>query len=336
MTIAAKIFEFDPENLDPWVSILRNGGLVAVPTETVYGLAGNSLCEATVRNIFNVKGRPFIDPLISHFSSASRAFEHTLANTSARKLAAAFWPGPLTLVLPKHSTIPDLVTAGLPSAAIRVPGHPILLQLLKQIDFPLAAPSANPFGYVSPTRADHIIPTLGHKIEAILDGGPCQHGIESTIVDLRNEREIQILRPGPISQEELSTVLETTISTSTPKAGAAQETAQSAPGLLFKHYSPRAQIEILPNGFNLSANKKAYSNRKTAKILNSKPKFIDGKETDLFWLSEDGNLDTIAHNFFHLIQICEQQDYERLIIEAAPNTAIGIAINDRLRRAAAP
>lgn len=334
MTTAAKTLSFNPENLDRCVSILREGGLVAVPTETVYGLAGNSLCESAVRKIFNVKGRPLIDPLISHFSDAPKAFEHTCANASAQKLAAAFWPGPLTMVLPKQSSIPDLVTAGLSSAAIRVPAHPVLRQLLEQIDFPLAAPSANPFGYVSPTRAEHIIPTLGRKIDAILDGGPCQHGIESTIVDLRDEEKIRILRPGPVSLDKLSEVLGTTVS-SPSNIPATDDAAQTAPGMLSKHYSPKAHIEIQPHGYLHIADRRTNPNNRTATILNSKPDAVDANETDIFWLSEDADIDTIARNFFHLIQICDRQGYDHLIIEAAPNTGIGIAINDRLQRAAA-
>ncbi|NBB79424.1 MAG: threonylcarbamoyl-AMP synthase, partial [Verrucomicrobia bacterium] len=143
---------------------LRSGKVIGLPTETVYGLAGNALSEQAVRKIFEVKGRPFIDPLIVHFDSFESATQHADFGELAKELAARFWPGALTLVVPKRSSIPDLVTAGLPSVAIRVPGHPVFHSLLGDLDFPLAAPSANPFGYVSPTLAEHVRETLGHRI----------------------------------------------------------------------------------------------------------------------------------------------------------------------------
>ena len=169
------------------------------------GSRGTVSPRAAVRKIFSVKGRPLIDPLISHFFSASAAFDHVIENPSARKLAETFWPGPLTIILPKKSTIPDLVTAGLSSAAIRVPTHPALRDLLQRLDFPLAAPSANPFGYVSPTRPDHVSNTLGSKVTAILDGGLCQHGIESTIIDLRDEKIQKSSDPGQFQLKRYQT-----------------------------------------------------------------------------------------------------------------------------------
>ncbi len=321
----------DAENLERCAALLAGDELVAVPTETVYGLAGNCFSESAVRKIFSVKGRPLIDPLISHFYSAAHAFEHVLVTEEARKLAKVFWPGALTMVLTKKSTIPDLVTAGMPTAAVRVPGHPILRSLLDKVSFPLAAPSANPFGYVSPTRPEHVLRTLGDKIPAILDGGTCELGLESTIVDLRKEGHPAILRPGPISNEALTEVLGVRVVTTTRDAE--DGAAQSAPGMLSKHYSPKASIKILPHGYRLSADNKDMG-KNTAIILNSKPSPLPENTEHVFWLSETADLKTIASNFFHLIQKLDQTGYEQIQVEAAPDHRIGIAINDRLTRAA--
>mgnify|MGYP001216861926 FL=1 len=178
MSHACKILQASAENIDLCVDLLRDEAVVGVPTETVYGLAGNALKEVSLRKIFEVKGRPMLDPLIVHFSSIKQAEIHAEFNEHARALAAQFWPGALTLVLPKKDTISDLVTAGLTSVAVRVPEHLIFRSLLEKLDFPLAAPSANPFGYVSPTLAEHVAATLGDRILAVIDGGACRHGVE--------------------------------------------------------------------------------------------------------------------------------------------------------------
>ncbi len=295
--------------------------MVGVPTETVYGLAGNALNEPSVRKIFEVKGRPLIDPLIVHFASLQAAEAHVEFNDRARELAARFWPGALTMVRPTKATISDLVTAGLPSVAIRVPGHPVFHQLLEGLDFPLAAPSANPFGYVSPTLAEHVRRTLGDRIAAVLDGGACQHGVESTIVDLRDPESPRILRPGPISAESLGITMESAKSNS-------DRGAQAAPGMLTQHYSPNTQITLFDQGGQPNT-----VNEKDAVIYTSKPEASAPDNT--FWLSESGELQEIAHNLFNLIQKLDQQTFTRIHIELAEDTEIGVAINDRLRRAAA-
>jgi L-threonylcarbamoyladenylate synthase len=298
---------------------------VAVPTETVYGLAGNALSEKAVRKIFNVKGRPLIDPLITHFKSASAAFAHVHGSDAAEALAAEFWPGPLTMVLAKTPIIPDLVTSGLRSAAVRVPSQPLMLALLKILDFPLAAPSANPFGYVSPTRPEHVAQTLGSKIAAILDGGPCLHGIESTVLDMRNPRAPRILRPGPICPAAIEAILGRKVDT---PQDSQPEGAQISPGQLTKHYSPKTKIKIVANGqlhFSLQKGEAIIANRKPAITT----------QDHVYWLSEDGELEELARNFFDLIQKLDRMHYTCLTIEAAPDVGIGIAYNDRLRRAAA-
>jgi L-threonylcarbamoyladenylate synthase len=327
---SSKVFETTAANLDHCADLLRAGEVIGMPTETVYGLAGNALNEASVRKIFDVKGRPLIDPLIVHFSNLEAAEAHIESNDSLRQLAAAFWPGPLTIVVPKKSSILDIVTAGLPSVAIRVPQHPTFRSILERIDFPLAAPSANPFGYVSPTLASHVAHTLGSRIQAVLDGGPCDFGLESTIIDLRNPATPAILRHGPITEAQINTTLNVPVSSEITSTD--DNSAQSAPGLLTKHYSPNARVTLLPHG-------KAFLDSTTpspsiALICNQKPEW-HANQPNIFWLSETGDPGDIAHNLFELIQRLDQQGYKQMCIEQANEAGLGHAINDRLRRAAA-
>lgn len=310
------------ENLLRCAGFLKDGAVIGLPTETVYGLAGNALSEASVRKIFEVKGRPLIDPLIVHFDSAESAMEHAVFNDRARELATRFWPGALTIVLPKKASIPDMVTAGLPSVAIRVPAHPVFRSLLRRIDFPLAAPSANPFGYVSPTCAAHVQKTLGHRICAVLDGGASQHGVESTIVDLRDPERPKILRPGPVTAADLG------FQNVDVPSRAADQAPQAAPGMLTQHYSPHTAMELFAHGAA-----PAHADPGSAVIYNAKPP--SNRAPNLFWLSEDGQLEAIAHNLFKLIQKLDTAGYTRLYVEMAPDVGIGCAVNDRLSRAAA-
>ena len=323
MSHACKILQASAENIDLCVDLLRDEAVVGVPTETVYGLAGNALKEVSLRKIFEVKGRPMLDPLIVHFSSIEQAEIHAEFNEHARALAAQFWPGALTLVLPKKDTISDLVTAALPSVAVRIPEHPIFRNLLERLDFPLAAPSANPFGYVSPTRAEHVASTLGDRILAVIDGGACKHGVESTIVDLRDPDAPKILRPGPLSAEQLGMQdVEMELNQDSNKL------AQAAPGMLTQHYSPNTPITLF--GHDEQPNNVQKSE---AVLYNTKPAGKVAENT--FWLSESGDLTEIAHNLFMLIQKLDVRDYTQLKVERAEHVDIGIAVNDRLSRAAA-
>ena len=332
MAHISKILEASSSNLDHCAQLLRDGDVVGMPTETVYGLAGNALNLSSVRKIFEVKGRPLIDPLIVHFINLQAAEPHIKSNDSVRRLAEAFWPGPLTMVVPKKESIPDIVSAGLPSVAIRVPRHPVFRQILERIDFPLAAPSANPFGYVSPTLAKHVQQTLGSRIQAVLDGGPSELGLESTIIDLRNPEQPAILRHGPITESQISEVLQMQLIRHTRSPD--DQAAQSAPGLLTKHYSPKAKVRLLPHGDTRPLSEHTESDAKTALVLNQKP-IWHTTEHSIFWLSESGDLSEIAHNLFELIQRLDQQEVQQILIEQAPEQGIGQAINDRLRRAAA-
>lgn len=328
------ILEATADNIDYCADLLQQDAIVGIPTETVYGLAGNALREVSVRKIFQVKGRPFVDPLIVHCSHLKLVESIAVFNDFAHRLAEAFWPGPLTLVVPKNKKIPDIVTAGLNSVAVRIPHHPVFRSVLERIDFPLAAPSANPFGYVSPTLAEHVQHTLGNTIEAILDGGPCEIGLESTIVDLRDSKVPVILRHGPITLSQIRHCLNIRVTTVVAEKNN-ENVAQSAPGQLTRHYSPKANVELLEYGSTRYKNSIIYSPDKAiALICNQKPDWY-AAQPNIYWLSEGGNLHEMAYNLFSLIQKLDRQNFQKIYIEKAPSEAIGTAINDRLKRAAA-
>lgn len=316
------------------IEVLRGGGLVALPTETVYGLAANALDSIAVKKIFEVKGRPLIDPLIVHVHDLEQAEKLAFLPDVVHKIAEKFWPGPLTLVLPKKSIVPDIVTAGLSSVAIRIPKHPIFREILAASKLPLAAPSANPFGYLSPTEAKHVRKTLGSKVEYIVDGGPCPIGFESTILNLIDPNRPEILRPGPISAEDLEYVFGFKPNYAMTSAGA-DEGAQVAPGLLKSHYSPRTPLKLFD--FDAIPDRDVRL-QKHAIIFVKRPNSLEKyKETDflkLFWLSENGDLNEVGKNLFSLLERLDGQGFEIIFVERPENRGIGIAINDRLKRAA--
>lgn len=318
-------------------TLLRGGELVAVPTETVYGLAANAFCEDAVRRIFSAKGRPFIDPLIVHVHSPEQISE--LADTShpfVKRLADAFLPGPLTLVLPKKKCVPAIVTAGEPTVAVRMPAHPLMRRVLLAAGVPLAAPSANPFGYVSPTTAQHVQDSLGGRISWILDGGACACGVESTIVLVADKP--RLLRPGVITREDLERVLGVPVETAKghleklAEAGT-EESAQLAPGMLKKHYSPRVPVHLFENGTlpEISVGEAVvFQKRPDAEI---REKYAG--RTAVFWLSENGSQEEAARNVFALLRRLDGEAFAAVYIEKSPECGIGIAVNDRLFRAAA-
>jgi L-threonylcarbamoyladenylate synthase len=325
----ARTFRGTPRNLARLAQALARGELVAVPTETVYGLAADALSPRACRRIFRAKGRPNSDPLIVHIHDWPQLELLAEPNEAARLLAAAFWPGPLTLVLRKKSIVPAIVTAGLPSVAVRMPRHPLLRRLLKLCGRPLAAPSANPFGYVSPTTAEHVRLGLGGKIRYILDGGPAPIGLESTIVDVRNPRIPRLLRPGAITREQLEHVLGGRVavarrSATTPRG------AQLAPGLLKRHYSPHTPVvlhDIAAPADWLSAGPDE------AWLLITKPK--RATPPNVFWLDARGNLRGVGRRLFSQLRQLDTAGYRRIHVELAPGGGLAEAINDRLRRAAA-
>ncbi|RME97149.1 MAG: threonylcarbamoyl-AMP synthase [Bacteroidetes bacterium] len=302
--------------------LLWSGQLVAVPTETVYGLAGNALDGQAVACIFAVKNRPSFDPLICHVPDLDSVAGYVTEIPAAlRKLAEAYWPGPLTLLLPRQPIIPDLVTAGLPRVGIRVPQHPLMLELLQELDFPLAAPSANPFGYISPTRPQHVVDQLGGRIPFVLDGGICQVGVESTIVSME-AGQVTVNRKGGLAieaiEELVGPVQVRTHSTSNP----------AAPGMLKSHYAPRTPIRLLPAGsirhLELSTDT-AYLTWST----------ILPPEVPQRVLSPQASLQEAAQHLFAYLRELDALGVRQIVAERLPERGLGRAINDRLQRAAA-
>ena len=301
---------------------LEAGEVVGIPTETVYGLASNALNPDAVLTIFRVKNRPSFDPLIVHTDSLSKLDQFvSQIPEAAYQLAEAYWPGPLTLLLPKRELIPDLVTAGLPTVAVRIPNHPLTLKLLRSLDFPLAAPSANPFGYISPTTAQHVDEQLGDQIPYILDGGPAGVGIESTIVGF-DENKPTVFRLGGMALEDIERVVGPvsvrTHSTSNPKA----------PGMLSSHYAPRKPLILLPAGETPPIGENAGA-------LTFREPFGGIDPANQRVLSPTGDLLEAAKNLFAYLRTLDALPIDLIYAETVPNQGLGGAINDRLRRASA-
>lgn len=304
---------------------LIEGLPVGMPTETVYGLAANALNESAVLEVFKVKERPSFDPLIVHLQDfrAAEKYTNNIPKT-AYTLAQTFCPGPLTFILPKKDIIPDLVTSGHPTVGIRVPRHPKAQELLKSLDFPLAAPSANKFGHVSPTNALHVQEQIGNEIEYILDGGDCEVGLESTIITFEGE-EVIVLRLGGISIEQLEKTLKKPV-----KEVRTSSSKPQAPGMLTAHYSPGIPVHFgpwasRPDGTPLS---------KTGFLCLKKPADFPS-EVGVFELSPSGDLTEAAHQLFRGLRSFNPEKVELIVAEPMPEMGLGRAINDRLRRAAA-
>lgn len=300
--------------------ILKSGGIVAVPTETVYGLAANAFDENAVTKIFRAKNRPAFDPLIVHVADdASLAAVAAEIPEEALKLRRHFGPGPLTLVLPKTANVPDLVTSGLPHVAVRTPNHPVAAALLGMLPFPLAAPSANPFGYVSPVTAAHVAAQLGGKPDYILDGGRCSVGIESTIVSFA-DRKPKILRLGGLSQEAIEAVIG-------PVEVAAKSSANpAAPGMLTSHYATKKPLVI----GHIPTLLKTHAAQSPAVLGFTSRYGADGEI-----LSESGDSDEAARNLFAAMRRLDESKAGIILAEFLPESGLGRAVNDRLRRAGA-
>lgn len=363
----ARTYRGTARNIARLAAALVRGELVAVPTETVYGLAGDALNARACGKIFKAKGRPTNDPLIVHIHDLAQLDELAVRNEAVGKVAAAFWPGALTIVLPKKAIVPALVTSGGASVAVRMPSHPLFRKLLKACGRPLAAPSANPFGYISPTSAAHVRESLGTKIKFILDGGECAIGVESTILDLRDPRRPGILRPGAVSAEEISRVLGRRVRAGVGarakvsgdaggqergrgasagganKRGASKETVV-APGMLAKHYSPRTPVVLHARlgkedvaGAALAVDEAWLFVFKPGGLTKERAKLAG----NIFWLAETGGgagdgLKQAARALFATLRALDRGGWKRIHAERASGTeALALAINDRLTRAAA-
>ena len=305
------------------INELTNGNLIGFPTETVYGLAGNALNESSILKIFETKNRPAFDPLIVHTFSIEEVKK--FVRETPKKLSLLmekFSPGPITFLLPKKNNVPDLVTSGLDNVAVRIPNHPVALKLLSSLPFPLAAPSANPFGYVSPTTSKHVNDQLGNKINFILEGGDCEVGLESTIVGLEDDK-VTIYRLGGISVEDIVNVVgEVQIkshSSSNP----------AAPGMLKSHYAPSKRL-ILKKDF-----RKTKADFQNIGYIGFDTFNSEIPEQNQLLLSANGDLNEAAKNLFAVLREIEHRDQKVFVVDLVPEAGLGKAINDRLRRATA-
>ena len=316
--------DINDSQIDEAARRLQAGGLIALPTETVYGLGADALNPRAVARIFEVKQRPFFDPLIVHVPDVESVKPLvTDFPATAMELAGRFWPGPLTLVLPKNSIVPDIVTAGLPTVAIRVPSHPVARALLRAAGCPVAAPSANPFGRISPTTAEHVRDQLGDQVDLILDGGPCRVGVESTVVSVVDSPPV-LLRHGGVTIEQLVAVIGEVATVS--KTG--DDGPQQAPGMLLKHYSPETPLSVADD---VSSTPPSHDVGVLA--------FQHGPPSPGFGaveiLSATGDPTEAAANLFAALRRLDASGVRLILAEPAPDHGLGRAINDRLRRAAA-
>ncbi len=305
--------------------LLRDGKLVSFATETVYGLGANALDVHAVARVFSVKNRPYFDPLIVHI--ADRSWLSRLVASwpeTAERLASRFWPGPLTLVLPKTELVPDLVTSGLPSVAVRMPAHPLALELLRLANVPIAAPSANLFGQLSPTCAEHVAERLGDQIDYLLDGGPCSVGVESTVLLLESERTV-LLRPGGVPLEEIESIIGSV--TLPSRETTSDQTAAQSPGMLPQHYAPRTPLVIVEDLSRVTA-----PARCGLLILQPHPAASGFAAVEI--LSAGGDLTEAAAHFFAALRRLDSADVEQIVAMPFPNHGLGRALNDRLTRAA--
>ncbi len=341
------------------IRLLRDGEVVALPTETVYGLAADALNPDAVAKIFEAKERPRFDPLIVHLPNQEALDEIALIKSQlAHKLMEKFWPGPLTIIFPKHEIVPDIVTAGLQTVAVRMSAHRIFRDVVRTLNRPLAAPSANRFGRISPTTAQHVFDELSGRIPLIVDGGATEHGIESTIVQIANGI-IEVLRSGPITDEMLrrfGEVREQTSSATISAPGQLSSAPVSAPGQLPTHYAPRTKLIVVDDLKNFSppAGKRigalcfcsvaavsgrgpasyhgSISKPRPATAATSAPAKFIGFAV-IRYLSERSDLREAAANFFGMLRVLDAQDVDLIVAERVPEEGIGAAINDRLERA---
>lgn len=303
--------------------LLKEGKVVAIPTETVYGLAANAFDDKAVAQIFEIKNRPLFNPLIVHIKSI--AYLDTVAQNIpplALQLAQQFWPGPLTLVLEKKSNVSNLVTADKNTVAVRIPAHAVALELLASLDFPLAAPSANPFGYISPTTSEHVRKQLGAKIPLIVEGGSCEKGVESTIIGFEKNQPV-LYRVGAISNEEIEKCVGKLVVKNSAFA------SPQAPGMLNKHYSPKTKF-IVSDNINITIQDTIEAN--VGYLLFSKTYgFLP--EAKYFELSKNKDLGEAARNLYAGMHYLDEMNFDGIYAEKFPQEELGITINDRLYRA---
>jgi len=308
-------------NTDKAKQVLENDGIIGFPTETVYGLAGNALSKKAIRSIFQLKNRPLDNPLIVHVSSLDKIdFITENMPNKAHQLADKFWPGPLTLLLKKSDKISDLVTAGQETVAVRIPNHPIALKLLESLDFPLVAPSANPYQSISPTSAKHVADYFENELTLVLDGGFCEKGLESTIVGFEDD-DVVIYRLGSIPLEDIEACV------GKVKMNTGHDL--KSPGMAKKHYSPKTPLIVTKN---IEEALQRLDNRKRSIVCFDQLPNVQEMENTIFY-SFHGDLDFAASRLYSLLHELDDQNLDILIFEEFPNIGLGKTINDRIKRA---
>ena len=323
----ARVVPADAASIAEAAYLLRHGGLVAFPTETVYGLGAHAKRKRAVARVFEVKGRPHFDPLIVHVPDVGHVLELvTELPPRAKKLAEAFWPGPVTLVLPKRPSVPDLVTAGADTVAVRVPDHPVAQALLREAGVPVAAPSANPFGRVSPTTAQHVAEQLGERIDLILDGGPCRVGIESTVVQIDGPT-VRVLRPGGTTIEQIEQVVGPVLTGDTPSTSPLR-----SPGTLPQHYAPATPLVLVDVPDRIPQALK--DSPRPVGLLTFRPLPDTAAFARVEVLSPSGDLTEATAGFFAALRRLDAAHLAAILVPLFPETGLGRALNDRLRRAA--
>lgn len=313
-------------DIDQVADSLQNEEVAAIPTETVYGLAGNIFSEKAIRRVYEVKQRPLFNPLIVHIADVSEMGKVASSIPPlAQALAEKFWPGPLTLLLPKKDTVPDIITAGKDTVAVRIPNHPVTLALLQQLPFPLAAPSANPFGSISPTTAEHVAAYFKDEFPFILEGGPCKKGIESTIIGFNEEGAI-IYRYGSLAIEEIESI------TGPLQEYIRNEENPDAPGMLLRHYAPATKT-ILSSDIEKSISENLG---KRIGLLLFNDQHQSNQVAIVETLSANGSMEEAASNLYAAMHRLDHNDLDIIIAERFPDKGLGRSINDRLQRATHP
>ena len=319
----AKIYPANSKNIEMTAAIIRSGGIAAFPTETVYGLGGSAFNPTAIAKIFEVKNRPFFDPLIVHIADIEALKELTQdTGNLLMDLSENFWPGPLTIVVRHSNAVPDIVTSGLPTVAIRMPSHPVALELIRHARTPIAAPSANPFGGLSPTRAEHVLEGLGGSIEVILDGGPCEIGLESTIIKIEDQKAI-LLRPGGLPVEEIQKV--------TGKVDTADGSNAEAPGMLPYHYAPSKPVKIFTSSKDMDFKDKDAVFLFFKEPDGGFPDFLDKERFAV--MSSTGDMKEAAATIFQSLHRLDAYPAKKIYAEAVPKKGLGLAIMDRLVKA---
>jgi L-threonylcarbamoyladenylate synthase len=339
-----RVLQVDPERPEPGpireaADIIRGGGLVAFPTETVYGLGGNALDSEAIERIFAAKGRPAYNPLIAHAADPAdaRALSSSWSD-AAERLATAFWPGPLTLVVPRREDIPARLTAGLPTVAVRVPSHPVAYALLREAGLPIAAPSANRFTELSPTRAGHVVKGLADRIDLLLDAGPAQLGIESTVVDVSGKEPV-LLRPGTLSRADLERALGQPLASAADVSGS---DPRPGPGMIEKHYAPRARLVVIPTGSDLESavSSELSKGRKVGVLLfvEDGPSAIEGLvgrdgAVDLEIVRMPADAEGYARDLYTALHALDDSGRDVILAVEVPEGGAWTGVRDRLRRA---